>query len=310
MYEKIELSQRFDIDDYLFESTFEIDVIKKQAVFKKVEFINMGESDYNSDFLQKAKNMLNKPIKLYTRQIDLIFDEIKKLRIAEFSLHDFRINSNIKYGITLFEGGYISNWININLQYQKELVEFSNFLKNIFGFQVFDLTFLERTVTLSEYNIKRSGIYSKDTHKKLRLKRIDFDLSSSIAINSENRWILDFDKKILKTVKGSYNLDDTTISIVNGLIEDFGVYNWHYRGYYRKIDNNEELLRDGPGLKIRLTFESGRQLSFHIRGYPDTYPQLAFKVKELFGLDLLRCDYPIDLDLYYKYGDKKICFNK
>ena len=250
---------------------------------------------------------VNKIFKLTDEEISLIINEIDKLRFTDFKSHGYRVNSHIRYEIEFLKNGTIDNYINIDLKYKEELTHFNNILISIFKFPIFDLSFLDNVITEHDYDIKRQGIYLKNTSNKLNIKHLNFSMTSGM-FNFIIGWSIDFDKKIFKYLGETYKLNNKTIKTINNLIETYGVYNWFYPEYYEKIEETgSDAVLDGPSWKLTFDFCDDKKLIFrNSNSYPDTYPQLAFRIKEIFGWDLLKNDYPHDLDLYHYYGDSKI----
>lgn len=313
MFDEIRFSQRFYYESRIIDSTFQIKLDKHEAKFTKYEYPRNGEFEKNNpkfkkaiEFKQKTSKKVNKTFKLTDDEISLIKSEIDKMRSTDFQKHGYRINHQVSYKIELLKSGYLEEYININLKYKDELIAFNNFLKGIFNFPIFDTSFLDTVVTEHDYDIKRHGVYLKNTTNKLNLKHLDFDITSGL-FNFIIGWSIDFDKRIFKFSGQSYKLNNKTIKTINNLIETYGVYNWFYPEYYEKIEDIGECGFDTPRWKLTLTFDDDKKLILNENdGYPDTYPQLAFRIKEIFGWDLLKSDYPENLDLYHYYGDSKI----
>lgn len=316
MFDEIRFSQRFYYEGEIINSTFQIKLDKHEAKFTKYEYPYNGELDKNNpkfkkaiEFKQKTSNKVNKTFRLTDNEISLIKSEIDKMRCTDFQKHGYKINHQVSYGIEFLKSGYIEEHININLKYKDELIALNNFLISIFNFPIFDTSFLDTVVTEHDYDIKRHGIYLKNTTNKLNLKHLDFDITSGM-FNFIIGWSIDFDKRIFKFSGETCKLNNKTIKTIYSLIETYGVYNWFYPEYYEKIEDRDELALDGPRWELTFDFEDDKKLIIaDSGGYPDTYPQLAFKIKEIFGLDLLESDLPSDLDLYHHYGDNKINLN-
>ena len=314
MFDEIRFSQRFNYDEGIVDTTFQIKLDEKEAKFTEYECPRHGDFDENNpkfkkiiEFKRKTLKKVNKTFKLSDDEIDLINNEIDRLRFTDFQSHGYRINPQIHYKIEFLKKGIIEDYININLEYKDELINFNNILESIFKFPIFDVSFLDTVITEHDYDIKRQGIYLKDTSNKLNLRCLHFGMTSGL-FNFITGWSIDFDKKIFKFSGETYKLKNETIKTINNLIETYGVYNWFYPDYYEKIEETgKAAVLDGPSWKLTFDFDDDKKLIFrNSNSYPDTYPQLAFKIKEIFGLDLLKSDYPRDLDLYHYYGDSKI----
>lgn len=311
MFDEIRLSQRFKIYNCFISASFRIDGIKKIAGFEEISFI--GFEDLNDNLFRKnlaeykeiIEDKINQKFTLTDFEVERIFNEIDRLVFTDFSNHDFRINSDVHYKIGLFRDGYCEDEIFINLIYADDLIGFNNILCDIFEFPIFELSPLDFIINEKNYDIKRNGIYSKYSFQPLDLKILYFELSS--GINSTISWFIDFDSKVLRIKDKTIRVNDGTIEAVMTLIENYGVYNWYYPDYYEKISEKEEILRDGLHVIVKLIFDDDKMLDFNIaHGYPDTYPQLALKIIELFKIDLLKYENLCDIDLYKKYGDGKI----
>lgn len=311
MFDEIRFSQSFHYENKLIRSSFQIKLETHEAKFIKYEYPYGGEFDKNNqkfkkaiEFKQKTLKKVNKTFKISDDEILLIINEIDKLRFTDFQSHGYRINRHVRYEIELLKNGRLQEYIHINLKYKEELIAFNEFLKSIFKFPIYDVSFLDTVVTEHDYDIKRQGIYLKNTSDKLNLKYIDLDITSGL-FNFIIGWQIDFDKKIFKYSGEIYKLNNKAIKTIKNLIETYGVYNWFYPEYYEKIEEDNEIGLDTPNLEIIFTFDNDNKLIIS-ESYPDTYPQLAFRIKEIFGLDLLKSDLPTNLDLYHYYGDSKI----
>lgn len=313
MFDEIRFSQWFDYEGGLVDTTFQIKLDENEAKFLKYECPRNGDFDENNpkfiktiEFKRKTMKKVNKTFKLSDDEITLIKNEIDKLRFTDFQSHGYRINRHIHYEIRFLKNGIFEGNININLKYKDELIAFNKFLKSIFKFPIYDVSFLDTVVTEYDYDIKRQGIYLKNTPNRLNLKKLNFNITSGL-FNFIIGWSIDFDKKTFKYLGEIYKLNNKTIKTINNLMETYGVYNWFYPEYYEKMEEKDECALDGPHWELTFDFDGDKKLIIEDGGgYPDTYPQLAFKIKEIFGLDLLKSDYPSDLDLYHHYGDSKI----
>lgn len=314
MFDEIRFSQRFYYENKTFNSSFQINLDSNEAQFIKYDYPYGDKFKKNNpkfknalEFKRKTLKKVNKTFKLADEDIALIKNEIDKLKFTDFQSHGYRINPNIHYQIEFFKNGSIKEYININLKYNDELINFNNILKSIFNFPIFDVSFLDTVITEHDYDIKRQGIYLKNTSNRLNLKKLNFSMTSGL-FNFITGWSIDFDKKTFEYSGEIYKLKNKTIKTIINLIEIYGVYNWFYPEYCEKTEKTgEDAVLDGPDWKLTFDLDDDKKLIIRDGNcYPDTYPQLAFKIKEIFDLDLLKCDYPQDLDLYHHYGDSKI----
>lgn len=312
MFDEIRFSQWFNYEEGIVDTTFQIKLDENEAKFTKYECPRNGDFDKNNpkfkkiiEFKRQTLNKTNNTFQVSEDENELIKNEIEKLKSADSHSHGYHINPNISYEIELLKNGRIEDYI--GLDSKEKLIDFNNFLKSIFKFPIFEASFLDTIVTDYDYDIKRQGIYLKNTTHKLNLKHLNFKMTSGL-FNFIIGWSIDFDKKIFKFSGDTYRLKNETIKTINNLIETYGVYNWFYREYYEKIEETgHDAVLDGPNWELTFTFDEDKKLTFsNSNSYPDTYPQLAFRIKEIFGLDLLKSDYPRDLDLYHHYGDSKI----
>ena len=314
MFDEIRFSQWFNYDRGIVDTTFQIKLDEKEAKFTKYECPRNGDFDKNNPkfkktikFKQKTLKKVNKTFKLTDGEISLIKSEIDKMRFTDFQRHGYRINPHVRYKIKLLKDGIIEEIIKINLKYKEELIAFNEFLKSIFNFPIFDVSFLDTVITEHDYDIKRQGIYLKNTSTKLNLNHLHFSMTSGL-FNFITGWSIDFDKKTFKYKGKTYKLKNKTIQTITNLIETYGVYNWFYPKYYEKTkETGKDAILDGPSWELTFNFDDDKKLIIEDGNcYPDTYPQLAFRIKEIFGWDLLKSDRPSDLDLYHHYGDSKI----
>ena len=314
MFDEIRFSQWFNYDEGIVDTTFQIKLDEKEAKFTKYECPRNGDFDKNDpkfkkniEFKRKTLKKVNKTFKLSDDEINLIKNETDGLRCTDFQKHGYRVNPHVKYSIEFLKNGILEEYININLKYKEELIAFNEFLKSIFNFPIYDVSFLDTVVTEHDYDIKRQGIYLKNTSNRLNLKHLNFNMTSGL-FNFITGWSINFDKKTFKYKGETYKLTNKTIKTITNLIETYGVYNWFYPEYYEKTEETgKDAVLDGPSWKLTFDFDDDKKLIIRDGNcYPDTYPQLAFRIKEIFGLDLLKCDYPRDLDLYHHYGDSKI----
>lgn len=313
MFDEIRFSQHFYYEDEIINSVFQVNTYKHEAKFIEYEYPYDGEFDENNpkfkkaiEFKEQTSDNVNKTFDLSPYTISLIKQEIDKVKFTDFKSHGYRVNPHIHYNIEFLKNSGMGKFININLKYRNELIALNNSLKSIFKFPIYDISFLDTVITEHDYEIRRDGIYLKDTSEKVDLGNINFNINGEL-FDFVIDWTVDFNEKIFEFQEEIYDLNDNYIETIHSLIEIYGVYNWFYPEYYEKINEKAELCPDGSSWELTFDFENDKKLILtESEGYPDTYPQLAFKIIEIFGLDLLKSEYPDNLDLYYRYGDSKI----
>lgn len=313
MFDEIRFSQHFYYEDEIINSVFQVNTYKHEAKFIEFEYPYDGEFDETDpkfegaiEFREQTLGNVNKTFPLSPYNISIIKNEIDKVKFTDFRSHGYRINPHIHYNIEFLKNSGMGKFIDINLKYKNELIALNDSLKSVFNFPIYDVSFLDTVITEHDYDIKREGIFLKDTSEKLNLRNLNFNISGEL-FDFIIDWTVDFNEKIFRFQGRTYELDDDYIKTIHSLIEIYGVYNWFYPEYYEKINEEAELGLDVPSWELTFDFENNKKLIFtESEGYPDTYPQLALKVIEIFGLDLLKSDYPNNLDLYSHYGDSKI----
>lgn len=309
MFDEIRLSQWFNDDYNICQTDFIIDLKSKTAYFKKYEYEDASFDTIlfkDSEFKNKTKNHVNEIFALENNKMQLIIDEINKLKHIGFSHHDWRVNRHVKYKIIFLEDGLHKDSIHINLKYADELIKFNQFLEKMFGFPIFDISLLDHVISEHKYKICRDGIYDAETLKKLKLNKIEYDFSWGLFFGGF-AWVLDLENKKLDYSQETYSFDDISLNGIFQLIENYGVYEWHYPSYYEKTDNHEVACLDGGTWELKFIFDEDKILVLSDGpDFPDTYYNLALEVKSFCGLDLLGIKEVPDPELYEKYGRKKI----
>ncbi|MBR0270819.1 MAG: hypothetical protein IJQ68_02340 [Methanobrevibacter sp.] len=311
--DKIKFEQDYTYRHYSsIRTSFVIDVENEECYFDKYEVdIDENSDDLRLD-LEKTKKFIKNTENINKKVISQ--DDIK--RIIDFSMeydkfsmsdHEWNINRNLDYSIRFFENGRVKSIININTKYYDEIIQLNNYLESIIGVPVFDVSFLDYIITDARYDINEKGIFDKSTDMQLKLCKLDFSICYGLFHGCSTSFTIDFINKEFHYKKESIPLDDHTINSILKFIKDYNVYNWYYGDYHEKVQHKRETALDGPRGELKLIF-GGKKMLFIVMsgGYPDTYYRLAQKIKEFTGKDYLRKQDMEDVDLYIKYGDKKL----
>lgn len=282
--EKMRIYQRYNLGLQYYQSFIEFDFENKkvQVISQDIteDFRKGNALIVNEDFNMKIVDSLliqNRTFDLSAEDCNRLYFEISKFD-QEFDeeipgiwpLNNIILNPK---GTHKRGNPYIRNYRYVN-RYPKNWIDLGELIIDIVGWDLLNVN-LKNLITPLNYNITPNGVYIKYSNDKLKLKKLNFKISSFEEIfNSFNFSIDSKDNDFDKIVK---------------LLEDHGVYKWYDKDFTENISESDDF-NDFKGNYwfIQLIFENGEILN--LRGdnaFPDTYVHFGNEIKK-FKSDLLK----------------------
>ena len=324
MIEKIIINQDYNQLAFMNVSEFIIDLKNKNAFYDLNHFFNLsyenddlGLKDYK--FHSKFKEFMSENIiELTEESIEKFNRDFLNLKMVE-KLQEIN-DETLNKGLTFYEPCII-NRCSVKIEYsdnEKEYsfvnhypnnwIKFGKIIENLVGFDVLNIENLKYLVTELHYDIKRDGVYSKGSNKKLTLTQLTFSRKYRWGLSE---YEINFDNN--KNSKGFIDLEDSVKEKILVALEKYGVYKWYHEEYLQNVIEYEQMGFDGFDWGVKLTFEKGITLNFigHFN-YPDTYLHFGRELFKLTGRDFFnvrKFEVCMDwqfVDLLNKHGNMKI----
>lgn len=314
MIERIEITQRFNFKkSNKHYECFIIDLASKNAYFNISEMIYPDEffegnlscensfalilNDLKSRVSSEILYLDEKAADDFRKEFDELelFDEFESESFNYFEKLEniYSCNVNIyytdKYEEYSIKNNFPVNWI-----------EFNNLLIKLVNFDVLNIAYLENIVTGLFFDIKKDGIYFND---KLEVTSLEFGHFKEGSLPHSN-FSIDFNSR---EITGYLEKENVNLDVILKLLEDYHVYEWIFKSQQKKAENHDSMLLDGYDWYLEMIFDNS--VIWNLCGhneYPDTYPALALKIRELTGLDLLEreCIPDEDIELFNNYTKK------
>ena len=298
MIERLEITQRFNFKkSNKHYECFVIDLVSKNAYF------NISEMIYPDQYFEGSLStehpfalILNDLKSRVSSEIFFIDEKSAEYFRCEFSkleLFDDFEGETCRYFEKL-ENIYSCN---VNVYYTDRYeeyciknkfpgkwLEFNELLFKMFSFDVLNVAHLEKIVTGLFFDVRKDGVYSAD---KLKLTSLEFGHFETDSVPHSN-FMIDFN---LNKITGYLEKDNLDSGLVLNLLDEYGVYRWIFKDAQKKSSSHDSPVIDGYDWYLELVFEDSIiwNLSGHDE-YPDTYPLLALKIRDLTGLDLLEIE--------------------
>lgn len=284
MMEKMGIYQRYNLGLQHYHSFIEFDFKNKKVQIISQDITEDFRKDdaliVNDDFNLKIADSLlipNKTFNLTSEDCSKLHFEISKIQrgfdediTGIWELNDLVFNEKGTYE----SGGEYNRTYHYANRYPKNWLNLGKLIIDIFGYDLLNVN-LKNLITPLYYNITPDGVYNKQTMDKLKLKKLNFNISSfEEPFNSFNFSIDEKDDDFYKVVE---------------LLEDYGVYKWYDKDYAENIFEHDDFNDfKGNSWFIELIFENGKVLN--LRGdnaFPDTYIHLGNEIMK-FKNDLLK----------------------
>lgn len=323
MLEKIEITQRFNFKKLnKHYECFIIDLISKKAYFNINEMIypdQFYEGNYSLEnpcdlILNDLKSrVLSKIYDIYESDCDIFKKEFEKLNLFEgFQSEGFsyfeKLENIYSCNINLYYSNDYQEY-SIKNNFPNDWLKFNNLLIKLVKFDVLNISNLENIVTNLFFNVKKDGIYNGQDNK-LELTSLEFGHYEVFPNDTPHPSVMvDFENN---KIEGYFEKENADFSILLGLLEKYGVYEWIFESYQNKSINYDSPKLDGYDWYLELIFNNS--IIWNIIGhneYPDTYLCLAREIKELTNLDILEMETISDdeIELFKYYGKLKLSKN-
>ena len=314
MIERLEITQRFNFKkSNKHYECFIIDLVNGNAYFNISEMIypdqyfegNLSTEDSFALILNDLKSRVTSRIfhldeksresfKNDFMELDLFNDfEGESFRYFEKLENVYSCNVNVYYS-DKYEECCIKN------DFPLRWLEFSDLLIRMFNFDVLNVGHLENIVTGLFFDIESDGVYRGE---KLDLISLEFGHYESDTLPHSN-FIIDFNAGNISGYLEEENIDS---ELILSLLSEYDVYQWIFKDYHKKSENHDSVILDGYDWYLELIFEDSViwNLSGH-NEYPDSYPALASKIREMTSFDLLELEsIPEDeIELFNNYAKK------
>lgn len=320
MLERIEITQRFNFKKMnKHYECFIIDLVSKTAYFK------INERIYNEQYIEESclcdntwapiladlKNRVTTEIRrMDEKSVDIFRSEFSGLNLFDdFASEDFsyfeKLESIYSCNVNLYYTDSYREYC-IKNDFPLNWLEFSRLLNKMFDFDVLNIGHLRNVVTRLFFEISRNGVYDK-TGDKLELTSLEFGHYECYPYDTPHPSIvIDFNEGI---IDGYFESVDADLSVLSGLLEKYGVYEWIFKDWQNKSLNHDSAVLDGYDWYLELVFDNS--IIWNILGhneYPDTYLCLAGEIRNLTDLDLLEIETipDEDIELLNHYGKMKL----
>ena len=312
---KIEISQTILLDGrkhYQFTLDCENSVIIPHDNYYLYEpregrFRDLSRKNYHISKLF-YENIIQEKIKIDKTKLD---DFLKGFNELEFIENDF--------GMSFFDKNYFKNRITIHTIMGEKSFDLTNdyelwkktgsLFEELLGFDVMNIKNFKNIINPFDYDIRKDGVYDKETGDKLLLESIEYGHGAVLD------WILTYTIHVdcLKgTTSGLVEKDDLSkdkIEKIVYLLEKNRVYEWVFDEFWNKAIYHAWVGFDGYHWYLSLFFEGNRVLNIGDgNDYPDTFVNLAEDVIEFANKDILKLKTidEDDIELYKKYTESHL----
>lgn len=308
MMEKMGIYQRYNLGLQHYHSFIEFDFENKKVQIISQDITKDFRKDdaliVNDDFNLKIADSLlipNKTFELTSEDCSKLHFEISKIQrgfdediSGIWELNDLVFNEKGTYE----SGSEYNRSYHYANRYPKNWIKLGNLIIDIFGCDLLNVN-LKNLITPLYYSITPDGVYNKQTKDKLKLKKLNFNISS--FEEPFNSFVFSIDEK--------YDDFDKIVE----LLDDHGVYKWYDKDYTENICESDDFNDfKGNSWFIELIFENGKVLN--LRGdntFPDTYIHLGKEIKK-FKNDLLKINEISDekQDFIKSFGENKLAIKR